>query len=150
MVVTKLVTRGWLLLLMALPLLAAAEIHSWVDENGRKHFGDRVPESYQDKSSPVTVSPNKAVRFERPDMPKPNYSPQNEWQPDPGNIYQPPHRAQANKEPQEATGTCAEQRAAFKKSAECFSRCQTKHHNGARDNSLCGHCQAVKSASCRY
>lgn len=42
-----------LLLLAALP--AQAEIFKWVDENGRTHFGETLPDKY--KKSATTLSP---------------------------------------------------------------------------------------------
>ena len=41
----------FLLLLLSVP--AQAEIYTWVDENGKKHFGDRVPEKYKTQADNV-------------------------------------------------------------------------------------------------
>ena len=46
----------YLLLVTAfLAFPTAAEIYSWVDENGKTHFGDRAPEQFQDKAEAVQV-----------------------------------------------------------------------------------------------
>ena len=36
-----------------------AEMYQWVDENGKRHFGDKVPEQYQEGASDVGVATNK-------------------------------------------------------------------------------------------
>jgi hypothetical protein len=32
---------------------AHSQVYSWVDENGQRHFGDRIPEKYREKTSEV-------------------------------------------------------------------------------------------------
>lgn len=44
-----------LLLLAVLP--AQAEIYKWVDENGRTHFGEVVPDNYQKSATSLSPQP---------------------------------------------------------------------------------------------
>lgn len=44
-----------LTVLVALAVTASGDVYTWVDEHGRKHFGDRIPEQYQDQSGTVDV-----------------------------------------------------------------------------------------------
>ena len=43
-----------------------AEMYQWVDENGKRHFGDRVPEQYQEGASDISVKPNVVDTVETP------------------------------------------------------------------------------------
>lgn len=38
---------------MCCSIPALAQIHRWVDENGKVHFGDRIPEKYKGSAEPV-------------------------------------------------------------------------------------------------
>ncbi len=38
---------------------AKSDIYSWVDEDGKKHFGDKVPKKYQNQANPVALSVHK-------------------------------------------------------------------------------------------
>lgn len=53
-----------LALVLALAGVAHAELFKWVDENGKTHYGDRVPERYQkqQKALKVEKSPSQADR----------------------------------------------------------------------------------------
>ena len=59
-------TRSLLSLAIALALagVAHAELFKWVDENGKTHYGDRVPDRYQkqQKALKVEKSPSQADR----------------------------------------------------------------------------------------
>ena len=44
-----------LLLLMLLASPVSAEIYKWVDEKGKVHYGDRVPEKYKDQAGDAGV-----------------------------------------------------------------------------------------------
>ncbi|MFK8049059.1 MAG: DUF4124 domain-containing protein [Halioglobus sp.] len=43
-----------LLILICSP--AMSEIYTWIDESGKKHFGDKIPERFQDQGSEYAVS----------------------------------------------------------------------------------------------
>lgn len=45
--------------LLVLPWASFADVVKWTDENGKVHYGDRVPEKYKDQSEQVSVdNPN--------------------------------------------------------------------------------------------
>jgi len=52
--------RPTLVLASVLVLLAtgstAAEVYTWTDENGQKHFGDKIPLEYQEQSNHVDLN----------------------------------------------------------------------------------------------
>jgi hypothetical protein len=64
-------THGWtqgVLALLALALAApaaATEIYRWVDEQGKTHFSDIVPEKYKDRAKPVQAKTNEPSPEER-------------------------------------------------------------------------------------
>ena len=43
------------LILLVLAFPVQAEIYKWIDEKGKTHFGDRVPEKYQKKADNVEL-----------------------------------------------------------------------------------------------
>lgn len=53
---TALVLLGAAILSFSFPV--HAEIYTWIDENGKKHFGDEVPEKYKDQKKQVKVKVN--------------------------------------------------------------------------------------------
>lgn len=61
----------WLIMCLAitfsLPAITADEIVKWVDENGKVHYGDKVPEQYKEQAEKVedsisVVGPEDEVR----------------------------------------------------------------------------------------
>lgn len=64
-------THGWtqgVLALLALVFAApatATEIYRWVDEQGKTHFSDIVPEKYKDRAKPVQAKTNEPSPEER-------------------------------------------------------------------------------------
>lgn len=57
-----------------LALSSLAETYSWIDENGKKHFGDKVPPEYKDSAKQVdlpplnTLAPETEVRLQNKAM----------------------------------------------------------------------------------
>ena len=45
------------LILLVLAFPVQAEIYKWIDEKGKTHFGDRVPEKYQKKADGLQQRP---------------------------------------------------------------------------------------------
>lgn len=57
----------FLISLILFALGTSAEIHTWVDENGKKHFSDKLPDHLKHKSATVDYSssiPSEAERAE--------------------------------------------------------------------------------------
>jgi hypothetical protein len=48
--------RFFIILVMLTALPVQAEIYKWVDEKGKTHFGDRVPQQYQKNAGNVDVN----------------------------------------------------------------------------------------------
>ena len=49
------VLAGFVISLLMLSPTALGQVYSWVDENGKKHFGDRIPPEYQDQGEEVKM-----------------------------------------------------------------------------------------------
>lgn len=52
---SKIISSLFTLLILACAP-AMSEIYTWVDESGKKYFGDKIPERYQDQGSEYAVS----------------------------------------------------------------------------------------------
>lgn len=48
----------WLALLCGPVLASAAELHKWVDEHGKVHYGDKVPTQHEQNATPVEAPVN--------------------------------------------------------------------------------------------
>ena len=49
-------TGVFLALLLAASPAALGQVYSWVDENGKKHFGDRIPPEYENQGKQVELN----------------------------------------------------------------------------------------------
>lgn len=129
------------LLLASCSLLAQAELYTWVDKNGKKNYGDKVPPEYA-KDAKVVES-KKANTMEKP--PSVYY-------------YQTPRNNQGNQQeqgqmpaPVTADSSCAAQQQAYEDSLACYNDCRRQgknrqeHYNNV---SACGHCVDVKKPNC--
>lgn len=129
---------------------ASAEIYRWTDENGKVHFGDRVPEQYRTNTENLEV---KAHNVLESDM-KRGYVPREQvTQHEPGAVAsQPPRRSE--KAPPQTTlrssiDECQNQWQSYYQSKACFDSCAIYIRAGtARNVSNCGHCQAVSLPTC--
>lgn len=144
---------------------AAAEVYSWTDENGQKHFGDKIPLEYQEQSKRVDLNiqhpSEEAVRAAA--QMNSNIGHQlgasvNEGETKP--VKKKEKQEQPSKSYDEMT--YEEQVAAYKKSEACYTGCagaptyprresyhyrpeDPSHHGdlGERDMSNCGHCTSI-------
>ena len=142
----------WAGLLLCSHLLAMAQVYTWTDEKGRKHFGDQVstPESHRGK--PVNIpTPNIAQRFEpAPSLVAPSESattadgtaPVASSFPDPKAKSKTPTGVAASQE------ACKAQKQAYQASAACFAACSRPVAGGGRNNARCGHCTPLNSPRC--
>lgn len=55
----------FIFILSTLTITAQAEIHTWVDDNGKKHFSDSLPDHLKHKSSTVDYSSSTPTAAER-------------------------------------------------------------------------------------
>ena len=128
-----------LLFLLASPL-SLGQIYSWVDENGNKHFGDKIPPEYQDQASEYEVPETNSAQAIEPQtrrqaISRPRQAPAREQT---QNDSMP---TQAAREPR----TCEERKAAYAESTACFNSCRTGSSNNIAN---CGHCKQMKKPNC--
>lgn len=104
-----------LLLLCLAPLAWAGELHKWVDEHGKVHYGDKVPERYRDKAQGVKADLN-VIKSEL----EPGYQPP---------IYEPDPPVEKKKTKKqelkvaEPKSACAREWQAYQLARACFRKC---------------------------
>ena len=115
--------KQWLLLgLLCGPVLASAgQLHKWVDEHGKVHYGDKVPTQHEQNATPVETPVNVIdSNHDRTYVP-PSYEP-------------PEPEAKADKKKKKPLVTrpdydsgknpaCAKQWKAYREARQCFSKC---------------------------
>lgn len=131
------------LLACFIQLSAAAEIYSWVDERGKKHYGDRVPEKYRDQGNNVSVSPTNTF-----DGPAATPAPTAVYAPSPWDSRPKPKPASktASRQPTATAGSCKEQMLEYRRSQVCFARCQMQ--NGRINAAKCSGCKNMTKPRC--
>ena len=131
--------------------LAFGQVYSWVDENGKKHFGDRIPPQYQDQADEYDLKEtNSSQKIERVE------------------YVQPTQRrttsASSNQRGVEDFfgsqagvngGSCEAQKAAYKRAQDCWAQCRTVGAYGGRgggavnaSHSACRSCQNLPKPKC--
>ncbi|MCX2979565.1 DUF4124 domain-containing protein [Halieaceae bacterium IMCC14734] len=148
----------WFLLLIVLALPCQAEIFKWVDENGKTHFGDRVPEQYQEKADNVEVNirqptaaeiaeaeqRNSAMSSSRQSMESSSRSTRSSKTTDRDIVKQHEKKYDSDYD---------RQMAEYNASKSCYAGCQVRTPKSPLvggtflDNSNCGHCKSVKKPS---
>lgn len=104
-----------LLLLAVLP--AQAEIYKWVDEKGRTHFGEVVPDKYQKSSTSLSPQPMNTIQGSALRGPARQGS-----DPTGAGTSAAPEANPATPARQSAAEQCRAQQERFRKSQECFAR----------------------------
>lgn len=119
-----------LLLLAALPV--QAENYKWVDEKGRTHFGDVVPEKYRKSATPMATQPLNTIQ---------------------GSALRGPSRLPAPAEERPATPAaeverplteaerCRAEQARYSRSQACFAR--YRNANGSLKSEATQNCEDV-------
>jgi hypothetical protein len=150
----------FLLLLLTFP--AHAEIYSWVDDNGKKHFGDRVPEKYKDQADNVELKMYQPTEQDIEETKRrTDELIQNR------KLMESTHRSVSSsrntskKNKKQYGSTYDKQMAEYQSAKACFAACQTKvpsapylkqgpggsYASPGRmviNNDACGHCKNVK------
>jgi hypothetical protein len=131
--------RPWFLSFSLILLLVCSptwgEIYTWVDENGKKHFGDKIPREYEDKATQYEISEtNRSAAVEITEK-APTTSPYVSTTLEPS--------GQGLRKSQ-APASCAELKEQYKKSRQCYEACKLPTGNIAR----CGHCPQMKKPNC--
>ena len=133
-------------LLVALSLAAssaAAQIYSWVDEQGKTHYGDRVPQKYQSKGDAITLSPHNSVDLGTSALP-PTPARRASHSPKRASSYSKPTQQKGKRK--QAKSACEAQKQAYKMSKACFSQCRM--HGGGINKAMCTSCRDMKRPSC--
>jgi hypothetical protein len=137
------------LLFLAFPV--QAEIYKWVDENGKTHFGDRVPEKYQEKADNVELKMHQPTEEDIAEAENRNAALTNSRK-----LMETSNRSTrtSSSAPRKKTRQYASdydrQMSEYRQSKSCFSACQvtrpkSPHIGGTYlDNSACGHCTNAK------
>ena len=117
---------------------AHSEIYSWVDKDGKKHFGEEVPKQYQKQSKTIEVKPVNSI----PATDVTTAQPQTNKRAAPVFV--------ANDNSQN-TDSCEQQKRAYEDSVMCYASCKNNGHGGGRVNnvSACGKCQDLKKPACK-
>lgn len=121
---------------------ANAEIYSWVDKDGKKHFGQEVPKEYAKKSTVLDV---KSVNVM--DETKVQSTPRNSNRP----SFPQPQAAAAENDTYENLSSCEQKKRAYEESVACYAECRLpKEASGGRVNnvSACRHCVDAKKPNC--
>lgn len=135
-------------LLFGVTLTAQAAMYTWVDKDGKKHFGDKVPPEYAKQVQSVGIK--KMNTMEQP--PALNTA-RAETTP---SASRPSPRA--NVQQAADADSCEAQKSAYNASQACFSRCRITNQDELNaDGSMsphvnnvaaCGHCTDVKKPNC--
>lgn len=154
--------------------LANSEIYSWVDENGRKHFGNEIPQEYLPQVELVDVDyeegreedvvsseerAKKAYKAAR-ELKKSNWEHRNSL-----NAQKKASKnTQTTSKKSNSRDSCEERKVQYRKSQSCFAGCQKRNHHvhstysqqtGFSDSvgtemdlSECGHCTSMEEPIC--
>ena len=123
--------------------LAQAQIFSWVDEQGVKHFGDQVPEKYKKDKSEVSL--NKLNTAQSVDTAKLNKLSENIKASNDKREESKPELEEVATE-QTKPQTCEEQIEEYEKSYACFDTC--RNANGSINRAKCPDCVSVTRPAC--
>lgn len=130
--------------LMILSILIAAtssygEVYSWVDKDGKKNFGEKVPKEYLKQSTALDVKPVNSM--DAAEVPRKPTAIETSNQPQQG--FAPP--------PAERLSSCEQQKLAYAQSVKCYASCRQTEggFNGRTVNNVANcHCVDVKKPNC--
>ena len=136
----------WTMLFLLLAFANAhSEIYSWVDKDGKKHFGEKVPKEYLKQSTELEVKPVNSMNATNvPQAPiKTAYQLEQERR------FIPP---EPDTTPTQNLSSCERQKIAYQQSVDCYSSCKSieVEANGQQRNNVsnCKHCVDVKKPDC--
>lgn len=136
-------TRSCLCLVLSLFVsFASAEVYTWVDENGKKHYGDSVPAKYQTQSKTVDTNDINTIQ---------SVDPQHYAEPDYGAAQNDGSDARSkliksNEPASRQNDSCEQQLEAFKRSQACYGQCGLV--GGGINKARCSHCVDLKKPNC--
>lgn len=121
-------------------LTASAETYSWVDKNGKKHFGDKIPPEYASQANSVQLKTINTI--ETPPQKEPDkriVRPPVDAYPDLHRDSPPEHSNRHNN----AT-SCEKKWEAFRAAEMCFANC----YSGKNRNAANCPCRNISRPSC--
>jgi hypothetical protein len=129
-------------LLLGVASSSGAGIHTWVDADGDRHYGDRVPQRYRSRSRPVEPERAPVVERVRPDLPE----------------FRLPRTDESAQAPEPVTDdsstsdredlNCTQRKRAWRRSKACFEDCRQEIRDGGWNNARCGHCREMTPPDC--
>lgn len=133
-----------IVLLMVASMASHGEIYSWVDKEGKKHFGEKVPKEYLNKSTQLEV---KAVNT----MDAAKSAPRSRSVPKTAAEQEQERRflqSGPDPEPIQNLSNCERQKKAYEESIACYSSCKNKNMHHVNNVANCSHCVDLKKPSC--
>ena len=131
-----------------------AKIYSWVDKDGKKHYGDKIPKEYLPQSKTIDIKNVNAM-----DAVKTSAIPD-----EPVRKNSAPHLPDTtDSAPTDETpnNSCAQQKLAYQESQACYARCkvnaqddyelQNRHYQPRRpvnNVAACAQCTDMKKPNC--
>lgn len=128
--------------------ISFSEIYTWVDEKGRKNFGDKIPERFQKSGDEVSL--NNLNTMLAPKITKTenvislDVNDNNEVEN--STIKNNKKYPQKNIKSLQKNRSCDEQVAEYQRSLACFSQC--RNSNGSINRAKCPTCENVVRPSC--
>lgn len=122
--------------------LAHSDVYTWVDKDGKKHFGQEVPKEYAKKSTVIEV---KTVNSMDETKTRPSYQSTNTP------SYQQSQLPATQDNYSGNLSSCEQQKRAYEDSVACYARCRLpKDDFGKRVNNVsgCTNCVDVKKPNC--
>lgn len=118
-----------------------AEVYSWVDKEGKKHFGQEVPKEYANQSKVLEVKEVNSM-----DATKVSATPQ------PRRTYQQQSARQLPTQQDnynQNLNKCEQQQLAYERSLQCYASCRNKDARAAGVNNVSAcNCVDVKKPNC--
>ena len=118
---------------------ANSEIYSWVDKEGKKHYGEKVPKEYLKQSIPVEVKSINSM-----DATKVSKTPTQRTTETDRSFVQPSENNNSKKLSQ-----CEMLKQAYANSVSCFETCRNREGRYVNNVAACSHCQDLKKPDCR-
>ena len=128
------------LFLLSLSYGSSAEIFTWVDDVGRKHFGDTVPEEYREQSD--TVKPNiRTLTVEEKHAEKLKKR-ENAKSFQRAVSFRGSQKRNAERKTENDLMSINRKKIQIKTdSASCYASCRVATVSGGWNNAACGHCR---------
>ena len=138
------------LIFLVLAFPVQAEIYKWVDENGKTHFGDRVPEKYQKKAGNVEVKIHQPTEEDIAEAENRNAELINSRMlMETSNRSTRTSQSATRRKTKQYSSDYDRQMSEYRESKSCYASCQVRRPKSPRgsgsylDNSACGHCKNV-------